>query len=431
MYHFIGIKGSGMSALAQIMKSLGCNVDGSDVSSYFFTEDGLKKLNIDVHEFDSKNINKDMIIIKGNAFNEDNIEVQECNKLNLKMHSYQELLSKLTRMFDTIAVCGTHGKTTTTSMIAHVFKDNLDASFLIGDGRGDADIFNKYFIIEACEYKRHFLEYFPTYVIITNIELDHVDYYKSMDDLIDAYTEFGNKASKKIIVCGDDSNIKKINFKNVLTYGIGEYNDIRAFNIVYSKDGISFDVKVFDSFYGNFNLPFYGKHMVLNTLACISISYLEGIDKDKIESSLKSFKGARRRFNECVIGDTILIDDYAHHPSEIKALVDSVKQKYNDKSIIGVFEPHTFSRTKMFACDIASELNKLDFNYVMDIHPSRELQSDYKDITRYTLMKYLDNCDSIEINEAEKLKKHKGSVILFMSPNDISVLEDDLKRILF
>ena len=430
MYHFIGIKGSGMSALAQIMKSIGCNVEGSDVSSYFFTEDGLKKLNINVHEFDSKNIKKDMIIIKGNAFDENNVEVKECNKLNIKMHSYQELLSKLTRMFDTIAVCGTHGKTTTTSLITHVFKDNLDASFLIGDGRGSADIFNKYFIIEACEYKRHFLKYYPTYVIITNIELDHVDYYKSIEDLIDAYQEFGDKATKKVIAYGDDLNIKKLNFNNIITYGINDSNDVVAKNIVYSKEGINFDVKIFDSFYGNFNLPIYGKHMILNVLACITICYLEGISKDNIELSLKSFNGAKRRFNEYVIGDTILIDDYAHHPTEINALIDSVKQKYPDKKMIGVFEPHTFSRTKKFSKEIGIALNKLDYNFIMDIHPSRELQSDYPDITKYTLMQSLDNCDSIDLNEAEKLVKYKNCVILFMSPNDISVLENDFKKIL-
>ena len=230
---------------------------------------------------------------------------------------------------------------------------------------------------------------------------------------------------------GDDTNIRKLNFdKSIISYGISEDNDVCAKNIVYRSEGISFDVLIFENLYGHFDLPFYGKHMLLNVLACITICYLEGIDKEKIENSLKTYKYANRRFNEYIINDTILIDDYAHHPTEIDALINATIQKYPDKKIIGVFEPHTFSRTKKFAKDIATVLNKLDFNYVMDIHPSRELQSDFPDITKYTLMRYLDNCDTLDIDEASKLLKHKGSVILFMSPNDISKLENDLKKLL-
>ena len=194
MYHFIGIKGSGMSALAQIMKELGYSVQGSDVPKYFFTEDGLRELGIPVLPFDANNIEDGMKIVRGASFHEENVEVKKAIDLGLNMYSYAEMVGSLTKKFRSICIAGCHGKTTTTSMMAHVLNNIKGANYLIGDGTGYANRENEYFIVESCEYRRHFLAYTPDYAIITNIDLDHVDYFKDIDDVIYAYREFANKA---------------------------------------------------------------------------------------------------------------------------------------------------------------------------------------------------------------------------------------------
>ena len=418
MYHFIGIKGSGMSGLAIIMKQLGYKVQGSDYEKHCFTEENLIKNKIKILKFDKKNIKEKMIIIKGNTFNDDNIEVQEAKNKKLKIYTYQEMVSIITEKFNLIAVSGCHGKTTTSSMLSHV----LDSSYLIGDGSGK--IKNNYFVLEACEYKRHFLNYNPSYVIITNIDLDHVDYYKNIEDIIDAYQEFANKA-KIVIACGDDDNVKKIKNKNTYLYGINKNNHFQAKNIEYKETGISFDLYIKEEYKYHFNLPFYGKHMILNTLAVIGICYLENISLDKLYEKLKTFKGAKRRFKETKIKDNIIIDDYAHHPNEIKAIIEGVKQKYPSKKLIAVFEPHTFSRTKKFAKEIANELNKADYTYIMDIYPSREKQEDYKDITSNII---IENLKKGEYIDNKKLLEHHNSIILFMSPNDLTLYEKTYQK---
>ena len=216
MYHFIGIKGSGMSALAQIMNSLGIDVQGSDVDKHFFTEEGLIKNGIKIYEFNKENIKKNLKIVQGNAFNENNNEeVKRAKELNLEIITYQEMVGKISKMFKTICIAGCHGKTTTTAMLSHVLNDITGCNYLIGDGTGYANKKNKYFALESCEYKRHFLSYFPSYSIITNIELDHVDYYKDLDDVIAAYQSFINKTSKTAILNGDDENVKKLKFDKI------------------------------------------------------------------------------------------------------------------------------------------------------------------------------------------------------------------------
>ena len=416
MYHFIGIKGSGMSALAIIMKQLGYEVQGSDYENHYFTEEELIKNNIKIYKFNKNNIKEDMIIIKGNTFNEENEEVKEAITKKLKIYTYQEMIKEITKNYDLIAVSGCHGKTTTASLLAHI----LDSNYLIGDGRGKITKSN-YFVLEACEYKRHFLKYNPKYIIITNIDLDHVDYYKNIDDIIDAYNEFIKK-SNTIIVCGDNKNTKKLKQKNIYYYGINDNNKYKAKNIKYKKEGIEFDFYENKKYIYHFNLPFYGKHMIENALAVITLCYITNMDTETIDKKLKTFKGAKRRFNETKVLDNILIDDYAHHPNEIRAVIDGVKQKYPDKKIIGIFEPHTFSRTKRFSKEIAKELNKCYYSYVMDIYKSREKQEDYPNITSNLIIKELTNGE--QYKKIEELLKYHNSVLLFMSPNDLKEIEN-------
>ena len=427
MYHFIGIKGAGMSALAQIMKRLGYDVQGSDLEKHFFTEEGLVKENIKILPFDKENIQEGMKIIRGASITDDHEEVIKAEELNLKIYSYNEMVGRLTEKFKTICVAGCHGKTTTTAMLSHVLNEIKGANYLIGDGTGFANIENEYFVLESCEYRRHFLAYSPFYAIITNIDMDHVDYFKNMDDVIDAYREYANKAEKLIIACGDDPYTHSLDvIKPIFFYGLDEDNDIRATNVEYKKTGISFEVEVEGNYYGFFDLPIYGKHQLLDALAVIAVCYYERLEAKEVQKIFKTFTGARRRFSETIVDDSIIIDDYAHHPNEVNATINAIKQKYEDKKIISIFQPHTFSRTKEFMDDFKRVFGKVDKAFFLDIHPARENKEDYPEISSKNIVASLENADLITLNDAEKLKEYKGSVFVFMSPNDISYLEKEL-----
>lgn len=431
MYHFVGIKGAGMSSLAQIMYELGYQVNGSDIEKHFFTEEGLIKRNIEITPYDSKNIKEGMKIVRGASIKDDNPEIIKAVELDLPIYTYQELLGKLTKKFKSICVAGCHGKTTTTAMLAHVLNDIKGVNYLIGDGTGFANDSNEYFVLESCEYQRHFLNYTPYYAVITNIDLDHVDYYKDIDDVIDAYREFANKAEKMVIACGDDPYTHSLEINPpIFYYGLDDDNDIKAINVNYKETGTSFEVEVEGNYYGFFDLPIYGKHMLLDALAVISICYYERIEAKEVNKIFKTFTGAKRRFDETIINNNVVIDDYAHHPNEIKATIKAIKQKYPNKKIVAIFQPHTFTRTEEFASDIANALNLVDKAFVLDIHPARERQEDYPNVTSEIIIKNLTNGEHINIDESSKLYKEKDAVYIFMSPNDISELENGLKEAL-
>ncbi|MBS7020513.1 MAG: UDP-N-acetylmuramate--L-alanine ligase [Firmicutes bacterium] len=421
MYHFIGIKGTGMSSLAQILKNLGYEVKGSDISEHCFTDDALNQAGIYALPFDKENIKENDIIIRGNSFTaENNEEVKRAEALDLKMYAYEEMVGKLTRMFDTITIAGCHGKTTTSSMLAHTLKNICGCNYLIGDGTGYASKENKYFVLEACEYKRHFLSYTPTYAVITNIDLDHVDYFKDIDDVILAYQEYANKAEKMVIACGDDPYTHSLEVNPpIFYYGLDEDNDIVAKNVEYKKEGTSFEVFVEGNYYGSFDLPFYGKHMLLNALAVIAICSYERMDAKEVSKVLKTFGGAKRRFQENHIGTVITIDDYAHHPAEVKATMKAAKQKYPDRPVVAVFEPYTYARVLEFADDYAKALNLADYAYVMDIKNDRDNPEDYPNVTSDMIIKDLEHGDHIGMEDVSKLLKHENPVVIFMSPKNI------------
>ena len=238
------------------------------------------------------------------------------------------MVGKLTGMFKTIAVSGCHGKTTTTAMLSHVLYNITGCNYLIGDGTGFASRDNSYFVLEACEYKRHFLDYSPTYAIITNIELDHIDYYKDIDDVIDAYQSFANKAEKMVLACGDDPYTHTLEVNPpIFYYGLKDDNDIIAKDVEYSNEGTESDVFVEGNYYGHFDLPLYGKHMLLNALAVIGVCYYERLEAKEVAKNLKSYPGAIRRFTEKTIGDIITIGDYAHHPTEVKVTIKAARSE--------------------------------------------------------------------------------------------------------
>lgn len=442
-YHFVGIKGSGMSGLAQIMFGLGNYVQGSDVVHHLFTQDGLEKKGIKLLPFDENNIESDMIVVVGNAFKDDHIEVVKAKKLGLKIYRYYELVSELINKFDSLSVCGCHGKTTTTAILSHVLNNIVGTNYLVGDGTGNANENNKLFIMEACEYRRVFLNYYPNNIIITNIELDHVDYYKDLDDIMSAYKEFSGHAKKYVIACGDDANIRKININNkVLYYGFNDDNDFIARNIILDSEGSTFDVYYKDKLLGNYKIHLYGKHMVLNSLSVIAYCYMNNINIEDVKTHLSTFKGANRRFSESRVGDVIIIDDYAHHPTEIKVTIESVKQKYPNKEVVAVFFDNTYSRLTRLYKDYAESLNKADKAYVTDILSDREKQEDFPNTSPMLIVNLLKNAEHLKMgnmvdlldnNNYESIKpllNHKDSVILFMGAKEGYYLKEKLENYL-
>ncbi len=428
IYHFIGIKGTGMSALAQIMRSLGYEVQGSDKPDHFFTEAGLLEKGIKILNFSKDNIKEDMVIVQGNAFKDDHEEVVRAKELGLKIYTYQEMVGRLTEMFMTIGISGCHGKTTTTAMMAHVLGNIVGTNYLIGDGSGFASKENKYFCLEACEYKRHFLAYTPYYAIITNIELDHIDYYKDIDDVISAYQEYANKAEKMVIACGDDTYTHTLEVNPpIFYYGLNDDNDIIAKDVEYHNEGTSFDVFVEDNYYGHFDLPLFGKHMLLNALAVISVCYYERLEAKDVAKYLKTFKGAKRRFKENVIGDIVTIDDYAHHPTEVKVTIKAARQKYPDKKIVAILKTHTLSRTKEMADEFVEALNLADDAYVMDVGVDRE-EIGYDDVDYHVILDKLRNGKYMSLDKVDELLKYENAVLIFMSSKDIYVLQKEYEK---
>lgn len=440
-YHFIGIKGSGMSGLAQIMHGLGNEVQGSDVTHHLFTEDYLVQKGIKILPFDANNIDEQMIVVIGNAFDETNVEVKRAIELGVKRYTYCELLHELVNNFYTTCICGCHGKTTTTALLAHVFDELVGANYLIGDGTGHALNSNKYFFLESCEFKRHFLNYYPKNIILTNIELEHVDYYKDLDDMKDAYEEFLRQCSNNVIACGDDLNVRSLKTdKKLIFYGFNDNNEWMCKNVNLTSAGSNFDVYHYDEFIGHFDLPLYGRHMVLNALSVIVFSYLEGLNMEEVHDSIKTFKGARRRFMEHQIGDVITIDDYAHHPTEIKVTLEAVRQKYPNKELVVVFLENTFSRTKTLYEDYATALNVADKAYVTDIFSDREKQEEYPGVSPMLIVDRLNNGEHLKVGSVsnlinpdyteciEPLLKHKDAVIVFMGCKEVYDLKEKLEK---
>ncbi len=421
-YYLIGIKGSGMSALASLLYDLGNTVVGYDDSlEKKFTSAGLEKRGIKIYHDDSFQVTSDFIACYSNAISHDHKEIKRLEKLNIKMIKYQDLIGSLSRQFETISVSGTHGKTTTSLMIASILDKVYGANYFVGDGRGHGDIKNKLFVLESCEYNKHFLAYEPTNLIITNIELEHTECYKDLDDIILNFNKLALKTKNNIILCGDDENCRKIKTqKKVYYYGFQSDNDLIAKNLDLNEEGSSFDVYFEGKFYGHFTLKLFGRHMILDSLACILTCILYNVEKEVIQMELNNFKGAIRRFSETKIKETIIIDDYAHHPTEIKATLASIRQKYPQKEVVAVFLPNTYSRTRDFQEEFANVLSQFDYSYIMDIKCDRENPKDYPGVSSDALIKKTKNSQKISVETLDLLTKHLDDVICFMSCANIS-----------
>ena len=430
-YYCIGIKGSGMATLAEILFDLGHEVSGyDDYKEHKFTQEGLDKRGIKIYYDSTHDIPKDTIVTYSKAFSVDHPEIKRVKSLGLKIIAYNELLGKLSSEFKTIGVSGTHGKTTTSTMISHVLGETKGCNYFIGDGSGFADRKNELFTLESCEFNRHFLAYHPYYAIVTNIELEHTECYKDIDEIIKTFEEFANKAHH-VIACGDDKNVRKMNLKNDVTYyGFDDCNDVVCKNVTLDENGSKFDVYIKGKLYGHFDIPLFGNHMILNALACITVCNMEGVDKEKIHTLLHTFKNAKRRFKEKNFGSVVTIDDYAHHPTEIKVTIQSARQKYPNKEIVAVFLPNTYSRTKALMSDFISALKTADKAYVMDIHCDRERKEDYPGVSSDEIIKNVPNAEKISLDTVDKLLKHKNAAICFMSCTNIYELLDKYEALL-
>lgn len=430
-YYCIGIKGSGMATLAEILFDLGHEVSGyDDYKEHKFTQEGLDKRGIKIYYDSTHDIPKDTIVTYSKAFSADHPEIKRVKSLGLKIIAYNELLGKLSSEFKTIGVSGTHGKTTTSTMISHVLGETKGCNYFIGDGSGFADRKNELFTLESCEFNRHFLAYHPYYAIVTNIELEHTECYKDIDEIIKTFEEFANKAHY-VIACGDDKNVRKMNLKNDVTYyGFDDYNDVVCKNVILDENGSKFDVYIKGELYGHFDIPLFGNHMILNALACITVCKMEGVDAEKIHTLLHTFKNAKRRFKEKTFGSVVTIDDYAHHPTEIKVTIESARQKYPNKEIVAVFLPNTYSRTKALMSDFISALKTADKAYVMDIHSDRERKEDYPGVSSDEIIKNVPNAEKISLDTVDKLLKHKNAAICFMSCTNIYELLDKYEALL-
>jgi UDP-N-acetylmuramate--L-alanine ligase len=421
-YHFIGIKGSGMSSLAQIAYDMGHEVQGSDEETYFFTQEKLEQRNIPMYGYNAENIKEGFEVILGNAFDETHIEYRAAKDLGLKIYTYAQFLGKLLDEIPSIAVTGAHGKTTTSTMVSNIFKHNFVTSFLIGDGTGHGEKNSDYIVAEACEYYRHFLAYHPNYAIVTNIDFDHPDYFNDEHDMFDAFQSFVNQVKDTVVICGDDrlaSQLKPSTAK-VVTYGFNEGNDYQIKNVKTTSENSEFDVYKNSELLGTFTMAVFGLHDISNATSAIALADICGLSTDEIQQSLGSYHHAERRFTEHKVGTNIVVDDYAHHPSEIKATIDSARRKYSDKQIIAIFQPHTYTRTAKFLNEFAESLLTADKVFLCPIFAS--VREKEKIVGIEDLQKVTPGSEIIYGEENFDKLNFDNSVILFMGAGNINKL---------
>ena len=384
--HLIGIGGISMSAIAETLLNWGIKVTGSDAFRSEIT-DKLSSHGIEVTiGHDLINPAKANLVVFSAAIQNSDPEIILAKENNIKMLGRGEFVGWLTSLFkQSICVSGTHGKTTTTSMISVCFveaeKDpTIQVGALLKNINGNYRVGNsEYFILESCEYKANFLKFVPNAEIILNIDNDHLDFYKTFDNIVKAFQEFASipDSNGVIITNADDENCLKLHDVakgKFITYGIhNQQADFVAKNITFNDNGFaSFEVYKNNQLFEKFDLSVAGNHNILNALACISLCDYYNIDSKTISSALKKFTGAERRleYKGCY-NNISIFDDYGHHPTEILATANAIKNKKFNKSWV-VFQPHTYSRTKTHLDSFAKVLENFDNIIVVDIYAARE-----------------------------------------------------------
>jgi UDP-N-acetylmuramate--alanine ligase len=433
----IGIGGSNMSALSRVLMDLKFKVSGSDTNVCIFTkkliEDGVK-----ISSYHSaENIEKPDLICYSAAISQNNPELIEARRLNIPIFERSELLGEIIKMYKfPIAVSGTHGKTTTTSMLANIMIcSSLDPTVMVGGYLSEIDgnlrLGSKEFLIfEACEYVESFLKFNSYSTIITNVEEDHLDYYSDINHIISSFKKFINLNSKNgvVVACGDDENVLKIlqySDKKILKFGIKNENcDFLAKKIIYKKEkGLSFSIFKDKNKLLDLEVGFYGMHNIYNSLAAATMAYSLGIDERFIKISLEKFEGVERRFQKIAeINGILLFDDYAHHPTEVKATLEMAKNMSHNK-LWCIFQPHMYSRTKMFFNWFASTLSIADIVIITDIYAAREKENLYEIHSKDLVSKIKNSLymrDFEEISEYVLSNANANDIVITMGAGNVN-----------
>ena len=386
--YLIGIGGIGMSALARYFKAIGKDVAGYDRTRTDLTGE-LMNSGIKIHFEDNIKLipqdymkESDTLIITTPAIPNDHNELTLFRENNFKLFKRSEILGYITENNNNISVAGTHGKTTVSTMIAYLLNqsDVGCSAFLGGISKNFHSnlVFSEssnYIVTEADEFDRSFLRFNPYLTVITAVDADHLDIYGTKDELVKAFNQFVNqtrKGGKILVKSGLNLNLKS--GYEYYTYTLTSNADFYAENILLNKGTYSFDVVTPTLKIKDLQLNHPGIINVENAVAATAVSYLLGVNQESIRNALKTFNGIERRFDYRVnTKDLVYIDDYAHHPRELYAVIDSVRKLYPERKITGIFQPHLYSRTRDFADEFAESLNRLDELILLDIYPAREL----------------------------------------------------------
>jgi UDP-N-acetylmuramate--alanine ligase len=383
--HLVGIGGIGLSAIAKILLAQGVAVSGSDLKSSPMTEE-LQKLGAEIfigHR--AENVGDVDLVLVTSAAQADNPEVLEAKRRGIRVEKRYEFFPELTNGKKVVAVAGTHGKTTTTGMIGAILTHaGFDPSVIVGgmipelNGNARAGK-GEYFVIEADEYDRAFLGLTPRVAVVTTIEMDHPDIYRNVAAVADAFREFMNQVEVDGIVigCGDDARVaNELNQakRKTIRYGFGAENEWRVMDIKPNAlGGNDFAVQHHQFPITNYQLQIPGSHNVLNALAAIAVADEIGIEPRVVQETLRNFRGAARRFE--IIGEfngVTVIDDYAHHPTEIRATLAAARERFPNRALWAVFQPHTFTRTRALLDEFACAFDEADHVIITEIFAARE-----------------------------------------------------------
>ncbi|HLD74903.1 MAG TPA: UDP-N-acetylmuramate--L-alanine ligase [Bdellovibrionota bacterium] len=426
--HFVGIGGIGMSGIAEVLLNLGYQVSGSDLQDSVITQ-RLKKLGATIYMgHKAENLKNVQVVVTSTAVAGDNPEVIKAHELKIPVIPRAEMLAELMRMKYGIAISGTHGKTTTTSLIATVFVHaGLDPTAVVGGrvkGMGSNAKLGKsdFLVAEADESDKSFLKLSPTICVVTNIELEHTDHYKDLQEIINCFVEFLNKVPfyGVVIACVDDKNVKSILprlKRKYVSYGIDSLADYSAKNIKFDGFTTSFDCFYQGGGLGQVTYHLGGKHNVLNVLATIATSRECGITFKKITGALKKFAGVERRLQ--IKGEkngVLVIDDYGHHPTEIKATLQTCKKSLPGRRIITIFQPHRYTRTRDLYHEFLSAFHDTDKLYMVDIYAASE-----KPIAGVSSRKLVEdlNKNGKDVLYVKDLQKLKNTLKAEVKKNDV------------
>ncbi len=435
--YFIGINGIGMSGLAKIMKIKGFEVNGADLSRSYITEE-LESLGIKVYgEHKAENIihsNADTIIASS-AIKLNNPEYAYAAEKGIKIIKRGELLAELLNQETGIAVAGTHGKTTTSSMLSSVMLSK-DPTIVVGGvlpeiGSNAKPGLSEYFIAEADESDNSFLFMYPKYCVVTNIEEDHLENHGNIENIKKSFSTFMNQTSKEILVCIDGENVADVikDRNNVITYSLkSKEAKIYAENIVVENGKTKYDVIIDGKKIGNFTLSIPGRHNVANSLPVIYLALKFGVDLGEIQDKILNFKGAKRRYDILYNKNIKIIDDYAHHPTEIKATIQGAKS-IETKKITAIFQPHRYSRVNFLMKDFKKCFEGVDTLILLPIYAAGETNT--FNVTLEQLSRSIGEKDTKLFFGQDEIEKYifenkEDRVYLFMGAGDISKMAHNI-----